>query len=288
MLDIDANRAPPAPRDATTVVWVRDREGKLEVLAVARSKESRFLGGAVVFPGGRLDDDDSAADWSPLIEEPAPRGLDFARDEAHLRALAIAGCRESLEEVGLLPVSAGGRGRAVDEWRAAVDRSSQALREALTAAQVRLTLGELVPFARWVTPEAEARRFDARFFLARAPEHQTARHDAHETTSSTWASPASLLDLWEQGSIMLAPPTHRTLDLLAACASVDHALAMAERSCLDPICPKLVEHVSGGDTAIVLALPGDPAHDVREIRSPGKTRYALLDGRFVPVDAPSR
>jgi hypothetical protein len=57
---------------------------------------------------------------------------------------------------------------------------------------------------------------------------------------------------------------------------------MTEAACLLPICPRLVKQ---GDT-IALALPGDGEHEVREPRAPGKVRYVLRDGRFLPEDAP--
>jgi hypothetical protein len=146
----------------------------------------------------------------------------------------------------------------------------------------RLALDRLVPWARWVTPEAESRRYDARFFLLPLPEGQVGRHDDRETTMSLWAAPADVLDRAARGEIFLAPPTSRSLELLAEATSVRGALELAERQCLALICPRFV----AADPPY-LALPGDPAHEVPERRSSGTTRFVLRDGRFVSEEPPA-
>jgi hypothetical protein len=84
------------------------------------------------------------------------------------------------------------------------------------------------------------------------------------------------------GELQLAPPTHRTLEILATAADTQTALAAARTACLEPICPRLVTQ---GHT-VALVLPGDPEHDVRTSRSPGKSRYVMRGARFLPEDAP--
>src|SRR5262249_2792311 len=139
------------------------------------------------------------------------------------------------------------------------------------------------PWARWITPEAESRRFDARFFLLELPLGQVGRHDEHETTMSFWARPAGILDRAARGEIFLAPPTTRTLELLAGEADVASALVLAGGQSLRPICPSFVPDAS----APFLALPGDPEHPVRERRVAGPTRFVLREGRFVSEEPPA-
>jgi 8-oxo-dGTP pyrophosphatase MutT (NUDIX family) len=161
-----------------------------------------------------------------------------------------------------------------------------AARELAEEANVTVDAATLVPFARWITPSAESKRFDARFFVARAPDGQIARHDSVETVDALWARPAELLARYERGELKLPPPTLRNLEDLAVHASVDAALAWARACVVTAILPKLVPL---GDTlAIVLpwdpeyaALPGEgiaiaPDHAVA--RPP--SRFVLAEGRW--------
>jgi hypothetical protein len=160
------------------------------------------------------------------------------------------------------------------------------LRPLLAARGTRLDLGSLHPFARWVTPVAETRRFDTRFFLFVPDGVVTGAHDDHETTASFWTTPADLLAQHAAGGLFLAPPTHRTVQILGSAASAAGAIALADRSCLAIICPRVVvQHEAAGDT-MAIVLPGDPEHDVREARVPGPSRYVLRGGRYLPEDAP--
>jgi 8-oxo-dGTP pyrophosphatase MutT (NUDIX family) len=242
-----------------------------------------FLGGAIVFPGGKLDPGDVDAAWTPLVTAPRATQAPWATDEATSRGLAIAACREALEEAAILPVTGAALAHAeLLEWRTRVARGETTLRALLAASGRTLDLASLVPFARWITPVAEARRYDTRFFVFVAGEALTGAHDDHETTASFWARPAEVLRRFVAAELQLAPPTHRTLEILAGARSARDAVALAEAACLDPVCPRLVTQ----DGAMALVLPGDPEHELKEARSPGKSRYVLRGDRFLPEDAP--
>ncbi len=261
------------------------------MFCVRRHVKSGFLGGALVFPGGKVEASDAAERWALLATEPHPRatGLIEPDDDApastalDARTLAVAACRETFEEGGLLPIDGGIAASDLATLASAI-RAGGGLADELERLGRRLALGALVPWARWITPAAESRRFDARFFLLEGPPGQVGRHDDHETTSSLWARPADVLDRAARGEFFLAPPTAHTLELLASVADVTGAVALAERQTLKPICPLF----SPGDAAMppFLALPGDPAHAIRERRAEGPTRYVLRDGRFVGEAAP--
>jgi len=291
VLDLKADREAVPPKDAATLVLVRANDKGIEVFCVERNKRSRFMGGAIVFPGGKLDGSDVLAEWTPLTTPPRlpARGtVPFTVNDAHFRSLAIAGARETLEEAAILHVS---DGTVTQEdlfaLRQELKTLPDALRAFLSKRRLRLDLAALHPFARWITPEAESRRFDARFFVAIAPEGQTGFHDEHETMASFWASPVEVLRRFETGEVQLMPPTHRTIALLAECDSTAAVLAMADSSILDPVCPRLVKHADQGGETMALALPGDPEHDVREQRVPGPTRYVLRGERWVSENPPS-
>ena len=287
MLDLDMNRQGPAPRDSSTLVVARNAGGGgIEVFCVERQKAG-FLGGAVVFPGGKVDASDLDPDWESGTTPPRPAGAAIAADAAGLRALAIAACREALEEAAILPVEGAAPTHAeLLEWRTGLARGTATLRLLLEARGLRLDLASLHPLARWVTPVAESRRFDTRFFLFVSDSEVTGAHDDHETTASFWASPADVLERYAAGALALAPPTHRMLQVLSAARSTADAVAIASSACLDPICPRVVTHRDARGDTLAIVLPGDPEHEVRVPRVAGPSRYVLRDGRFWPEDAP--
>ncbi len=134
--------------------------------------------------------------------------------------------------------------------------------------------------ARWITPAAESRRYDTRFYILPLPDQQQGSHDRHETTDSFWATPAEVLGRWEAGEFFLAPPTTRTLQILSPAADIASAMAIARAQSLAPVCPFFA--MDGGQA--VLALPGDPLHPEpgegsADLSAP--TRFVLVDGRFV-------
>jgi 8-oxo-dGTP pyrophosphatase MutT (NUDIX family) len=289
MLDLDLQREGPPARDASTLVVARNAsEGGIEVFCVERHKVG-FLGGAVVFPGGKLDAGDLDPEWERFSTPPRPTRTPIASGAEALRGLAVAACREALEEAAILPIAGPAPSLAeLLEWRKALAGGTGTLRPILAARGLRLDLGSLHALARWVTPVAESRRFDTRFFLFVSDGATTGAHDDHETTASFWATPTEVLQKHAARALVLAPPTHRTLQVLAGARDTADAVAIADASCLEPICPRVVaQHEAEGDT-IAIVLPGDPEHDVREMRVPGPSRYVLRGGRFWPEDAPVR
>lgn len=283
MLDFDPNRPPVPPRPAATILVLREGTTGPEVFFIARHPKSGFMGGVVAFPGGKVDEADAGPSWDDVVTA-LPTGMErFGELAAPARAIAIAACREALEEAAIVPTVGDrldGAGAVALRARLSTGDAKTPLAELLRADGLTLDLARLVPFARWVTPTAETRRFDAVFFVLPAPTAQHGDHDRHETTSGFWDGPASLLAKWEAGQLMLAPPTVRCLELLAGCRDVAAALDVARAQSLLPIQPTLVMSDSGG----FLALPGDPAHEIKEKRVDGGTRFVMKDGRFVSAD----
>lgn len=182
-----------------------------------------------VFPGGRVDPSDVTI-----------AGADASLD---LAAARVAAVRETLEEVDIWLGAPGEEAAA----RAAVAGNA-------SWADVRgLRDVALSPYARWITPSGEGRRYDTWFFLARVPDTAVATPDGGEATRSGWLRPRDVLRAGA-ATYPLAPPTFVHLSRLIEVETVDEALALPCE--LDPIQP--VRHLDG-DT-LVFSLPGCPVH----------------------------
>ena len=273
------------PRDAATVLLVRDGADGLEVFLVRRHDKSGFMGGATVFPGGKLDDQDAAA---AVLERstgrsPTETALTLHEAIAPTRAagLFVAAIRETFEEASVLLADVG-PATDITAGRARLLAGDPFL-DVLVSLNARLRFDWLHPWARWITPTIEPRRFDARFFVAVCPPAQRAVHDAHETTESAWWRPGAALAAAADGKIMLPPPTLRNLELLLELSDTASVFATASGATLEPIEPVAVAE----SNSVCLALPGDPAHPVRTLRVAGPTRFVLIDGRWRSIDPPT-
>ena len=276
---------PPAqPRDAATVVLLRDaaKRGRgMEVYLVKRSRTVDFMAGAHVFPGGRLDKNDSAATACALLSATAATlqaRLGEPLPAMQAAGLYVAAIRETFEEAGLL------FGRFAAGWSTGDARAAVAGGAQFATLMERIDAAALVPWARWVTPEISPRRFDARFFLARTPAGQEPRVDGHEATEGLWLTPAEALGRWLDDEMLLAPATAKSLDALLAYPAVDAALAAAAARTPPIMLPHVWNDKERGQAYI--SLPGDPRHPVREDALGGNIlRLQLETGRYRPVKA---
>jgi len=274
------------PRPAATVVMLRDGAQGLEVFLLKRHAASNVLGGAYVFPGGKLDDADSQADLATRLDQSAEvlhASLREAETDAATAAgLYVAALREAFEESGVL-YAEDAAGGAVDAARAAARlREGQAFGALLAEFGLRLQTRQLAPWSRWITPRQPSvtnKRFDTRFFVAAVPAEQTARHDDHETTDSVWLAPRAALQQYWDRHIELAPPQIMSLAHLARHDSVGSVLQAARRSAPPLIQPEPFDQ----DGTRVLCYPGDERHSVRERALPGPTRLLFRNKRFEPV-----
>jgi 8-oxo-dGTP pyrophosphatase MutT (NUDIX family) len=265
----------PRPRDASTVVLLRDGARGVETFMVRRHRASGFMGDAFVFPGGKLDDADSEArvlarTRGRTIEE-AITALGEPDLGARALGLFVAAIRETFEEAGVWL----GSGAELAGARAAL-LDKTAFADVIDTYDLRLAADRVVPWTRWVTPVVEPRRYDARFFLATCPEGQEAKHDQQETTEARWLAPQEALDLSAGGAITLPPPTIRSLELLAEFESAASILRDAASRTPPLVEPLLVQE----EGTIALVLPGHADHPVRERRIAGPTKFVLEHGRW--------
>ena len=276
------------PRDAASVVMLRDGAAGLEVLLLRRHTDSAVLGGAYVFPGGKVDAADSSADMLARLDR-APSELQPRLGEPGLSpeqaaAFYVAAAREAAEESGVLFLQVGADEIATrNAVTCARLRAGEPFAALLAEAQARLDTDALAPWSRWITPRRPSvmnKRFDTRFFLAAVPPLQEARHDDFEVTEARWLTPRAALRQYQAHEIDLAPPQIVGLLHLLQYRDVAHAMQDARSRPPPLIVPEPVET---GDTR-VLCYPGDEHHPVptRALPEPVPTRVVWRNKRFEP------
>lgn len=247
-----------APIPAATVILVRDHPA-FEVLMIARAERSSFAGGALVFPGGRVDPGDRDPSWAEHAN-----ALDA---DPVLAAGQIAAIREAFEEAGVL-LARGPSGalltadevRALSPWRANVERDDALFLTLVRRHGLTLAADQLTLFAHWIAPPGLHRRFDTLFFAAAFPEGQEVLEDGDEATEALWISPADAIAAREAGTRKIIFPTARNLELLGVSSSTQEVIAFARRRPIRPVVPDTVTR----DGKMFLKLPDDLGYPVTE------------------------
>lgn len=237
-----------AARPATTVVLLRPESEGYSVFMVQRNRAVGFMPSAWVFPGGRVESSDE------LLGHPAVFGGQAATRTMGVSAevgiaYLVAAVRETYEEAGVWL----GDGGLAPDARQRLNAGGVALAEIL--GEATLSLDRLLPWAWWVTPSIEPKRFDTRFFVAIAEGHG-AIHDDGETVASRWIRADEAVALAESGELPMAPPTWWTLCELAALPKLADVIAAAAERPHRPIEPIGLATPEGFE----LRLPGHPEH----------------------------
>lgn len=295
------------PKKATTVVLLRDKHPEgFEVFLVKRHEKSAFMGGNFVYPGGRVDEKDSSPEifshckgvslddaWQIL-------GRSIPKEESLV--CWVAGIRELFEEVGVLFAyneindlfsmkDTATRQRFL-LYRDLLHEGKITLSQMAREEHLSFALDQLHYYAHWITPEARSIRFDTYFFLARNPVEQEATHDSKETTEGLWVTPKKALQENLKGTIVLSPPTLKTLEDLARFGDIDHIFDSLRKKEYPAILP-ILTNISG-ETSLV--FPWDPEYEKFKtggMKSPvyyGRlsgssdytTRLILKEGRWFP------
>lgn len=265
--------APPMLRSAATMIVLREQATSVEVLMTRRHADLAFMGGMWVFPGGTL----ALSDQS----EPARKRL-LHRDRcAHVLrdlrgsalpgelclALAIAACRETFEEAGVLLATHADGSSCTSEQLARLQPEREAIAKEperfvtlLEREKLFLDVSRLVYWAHWITPSPVPRRFDTRFFVAAAPTSHAIAADRYETTECAWLTPKDLLAAAARGEMKIAQPTRYNLEDLQAALekhrTLDALLGGEAGRRVSPILPKLFKEA---DKATIV-YPWDPEY----------------------------
>lgn len=235
---------------------LREGADPLEVFMVVRHHQIDFASGALVFPGGKVDEKDELA-------------LDLCRDgdpDPDKRTLQIAAIREAFEECGILlarpngsdQLVSGAKLKTLEHYREPLAKSEIGIREFLEKENLELACDLLVPFAQWITPEMMPKRFDTYFYLAVAPADHLAIHDGHESVDSVWISPRDALAGNESGRYTIIFPTRLNVELIAESTSVQSALDDARARKIVPVLPWMEKREDGN----YICIPEDAGYAV--------------------------
>ena len=229
--------SPAVPSPASTLILVRGRGSLPEILLLKRSAQARFMPNAYVFAGGAVDPEDATDEVYGLCAR-----LGDSQASARLGLPAnglrffVAAVREAFEECGLmLAYDAADQLVNLAEW----DESRlHQLRGQLSAGRLglaaicklngwRLAVGELAYFDHWITPTNLKRRFDTRFFIARAPARQHASLAGDEMSDLVWRGAAEALADHSRGERLLMHATRTLLGEIARFDQIDALFAFA-------------------------------------------------------------
>ncbi|MEA3510837.1 MAG: NUDIX hydrolase [Actinomycetota bacterium] len=248
---------------------MRDTDPGLEVLMVRRTPSARFMGGAWVFPGGAVDEDDAADSSSRSVTS---KDTDLAR----WRAAAL---RELVEETGFWLWESGAEVTSVrpsgrEVFANAAERDK------------RFAGDSLWYFANWITPEPLPIRFDTRFFAAVIPQDLDPSVDGNELIDALWARPIDVLERADAGAWLVAFPTRKIVEFLGSFGTTDRLRRYIDvHSVVEPIQPRL----SIDNGRIDILMPDDPGFDAAAIGEGGpelmaKMMKIVADGGDVPPE----
>ncbi|MSP02544.1 MAG: NUDIX hydrolase [Acetobacteraceae bacterium] len=251
-------------RPAATIVLMRDGPAGLEVFMVVRHHAIDFASGALVFPGGRVDENDFALAANPALC-PNPNGI-----ETEAMAFRLAAIRETFEECGVLLARPGHALALVDGASLrAVEASHRApLAEGRISFDTVLTAHGLLPatdllthFAHWITPANQPKRYNTHFFLAEAPAEHLAVHDGHESIDSMWIAPRQVLTDTAAGRFKLVFATQMNLMKLASHGTMAEAIAATRAANVVTVLPE-VSMIDG--TRRLLRIPLEAGYGAAE------------------------
>jgi 8-oxo-dGTP pyrophosphatase MutT (NUDIX family) len=249
------------PKPAATTVLVRDGARGIETWMMRRVQAMAFAAGASVFPGGRVDprDSDISVPWTG--SDPDTFAARFGTDPDTARGLVTGALRELFEETGVLladPLPA----VDLEQARAAVERRELSFAELLADHGCSLSTAGLHPWARWVTPPMERRRYDTWFFVVTLPPGADAASVSTEAETAGWFTAQDVLDAQARGESLVLPPTRAMLEGLVEAGSVTEVIAQAPLRPLTAVHPEIrrtpeggIEVVAAGRAYLVVAPP---------------------------------
>jgi glyoxylase-like metal-dependent hydrolase (beta-lactamase superfamily II)/8-oxo-dGTP pyrophosphatase MutT (NUDIX family) len=285
-------------RKAASVIVLRDHAAGsgIEVLMLRRAeRDNDFRSGMAVFPGGALDAADRMAHVHCIGWDDASASARLGLDQGGLDYL-VAAARECFEEVGLLyagEIDDGLLQSAHAEWRDPMQRGERTIDMFCRALNLPIDLRGWHYWSHWLTPPGHPKRFDTRFFVARAPSRQRAEADFGEAVELLWLTPAQALD--KATGLKLLPVTRRTLQQLGRFDTVQAALDHA--ASLETVSMTMPRRATGAAGELHILLPDEHAYaEVARLDPRGEWgalaeivpgRAVKLSDRVIRVSAPN-
>ncbi|WP_225846988.1 NUDIX hydrolase [Streptomyces sp. HPF1205] len=277
---------PVVPRAAATVLLLKDTAAGPAVHMLRRRASMAFAGGMYAYPGGGVDPrDERPVGWAGPALESWSAALGVPPERA--QAVVCAAVRETFEESGVLLAGPDAHTVVADVtapgWeaeRAALVARDLAFADFLARRDLVLRSDLLAPWARWITPEFEERRYDTWFFLARLPDGQRTRDVSGEADRTVWLRPAQAVEGYDRGELTMLPPTITTLRALLPYESAGAALAAAPGRDLAPVLARAALDAHGG---VVLRWPG---HEEFTLVFPAAEAAPAQDAPEPAPDAP--
>lgn len=266
-------KPPSEPRLSATILLLRDAPD-LQVLMVKRHYQIDFAAGALVFPGGKTNEEDALDVWG----ERCDGGLTGAERTARISAI-----REAYEEAGIILARHGrdrGEGaplvgpdvaKSIDHMRSEIDRGDASFLELMREHDLVLALDTLVYFGHWITPTMMPKRFDTHFYLAPTPPNQVAENDGRETTEAVWLGAQQALDMEETGEATIIFPTRMNLGKLAEVHSVDAAVSRFSSDEVITVLPQIGKDEAGNT---VLNIPVEAGY-IQSVEPLGKAERGV-------------
>jgi 8-oxo-dGTP pyrophosphatase MutT (NUDIX family) len=221
------------PVPAATVVLLRDGAAGLDAWLLTRVTQMAFAAGMSVFPGGRVDDSDVRVPWSGTPPEYFADRFECTADEA--RSLVGAAVRETFEETGVLLTAPA---HDLSAYRVEVEAGRLAFPTLLRRYQLGVDASAVRPWARWVTPPGQPRRYDTHFFVAALPDGAEAADVTTESSVAGWIGVADAVAEAEDGRRAMMTPTITTLESLLPYVTVAEVLAGSDGRALRAIRPE--------------------------------------------------
>ena len=243
-------RTTPVARPAASVILLRDGQHGVEAWLMRRVVGMAFAGGMTVFPGGRVDGSDSDPRIGTVGGDVAALARRLGESVPDARAALVAAARELFEETGVL-LSRPMPTIETSELRRQLEDRVVSFSDVLGEVGGVLDLAVLYPWARWVPPESEPRRYDTHFYLAALPDGAEADDDTSEASAAHWLGIRAALAEAAAGTRLMLPPTLVMLRDLAVFDSVQKALESAPTRPLDAVQPVL----ESGHGGLLARLP---------------------------------
>ena len=255
------------PVPAATILIVRDGDNGLEVFMVVRHHQIDFASGALVFPGGKIDDGDF------LVR-------DFCRCDSKATdnqvAMMAGAIREAFEECGVLLAREKGGDELInakrllelESYRERLHSNEVTFAQFLTDENLELACDVLTHFAHWITPDMMPKRFDTHFYVAHAPSDHVALHDGTESVDSVWISPNDALKGANEGTYTIIFPTRLNVEMLAEGTSVEEVTTQAQNRNIIPVLPWTESNKDGN----FICIPEDAGYRVTREKMPARTK----------------